>query len=93
MDKDKIYKTAIKKFGTEKQVIVAIEELSELIQALTKSFRNTILPKVSDNIIEEIADCIIVLEQLQRIFDIRMSVVEEYNKKLRRLEKLVCQNT
>ncbi len=68
------YKTAIEKFGREAQMIVAIEELSELQKELTKALRNK--AKISA-IIEEMADVYIMLEQLFWIFDIQDREVKE----------------
>lgn len=50
-----------------KQVVVAIEELSELQKELCKALRDK--PN-KDNIIEEMADCIIMLNQMQLYFNI-----------------------
>ncbi len=59
-----LYKQAIEKFGVEAQIWMAIEERSELIQAICKKKRGK-----SHNIEEEIVDCIIVLEQLKTYFE------------------------
>ena len=55
-----LYKQAIETFGVEAQIWMAIEEMSELIQAICKKRRGK-----THNIEEEIVDCIIVLEQLK----------------------------
>jgi NTP pyrophosphatase (non-canonical NTP hydrolase) len=55
----------VKKYGDEKQIEQAIEEMSELIQALCKHKRGR-----PHNITEEIADVKIMLQQLELIFPI-----------------------
>ena len=60
-----ILEGAIKKFGYREQVIVAIEELSELQKELTKWLRGKCNP---DGLLEEMADVSIMLNQLQLIF-------------------------
>lgn len=80
-----IYDKIIKKFGEEKQIVVAIEELSELQKALCKYLRNK---ELTYNLLEEIADVTIMLEQLKIIFDIDdKQVVEEIYKKELRIEE------
>lgn len=69
-----LYKTAIEKFGRNAQMIVAIEELSELQKELTKALRNK--AKIS-SIIEEMADVYIMLEQLFWIFNIQDKEIKE----------------
>ena len=56
----------IDKYG-EKQVVVAIEELSELQKELCKALREK---TNKENIIEEMADAIIMLNQMQMYFKI-----------------------
>ena len=60
-----------------KQVIVAIEELSELQKELCKSLRGD---TNYDNIIEEIADVEIMLEQMKIYFEINENEIEEMKK-------------
>ena len=76
---------AIETYGKDMQLTVAVEELSELIKEICKHKRG------ADNreaIIEEMADCYIMMEQLQIIFDIPyFSIDRVVNQKLDRLEK------
>jgi NTP pyrophosphatase (non-canonical NTP hydrolase) len=78
-------KKAIKTYGKEIQLAVAVEELSELIKEICKNKRGF------DNkaeIIEEMADCYIVLMELQQIFSINTTeVTAMINKKIKRLEE------
>ncbi|MEG0941923.1 MAG: hypothetical protein RSE64_08510 [Oscillospiraceae bacterium] len=66
----KILECAIETFGAEAQIVVAIEELSELIKALTKFLRadGSQTEAVLENIREELADVSIMLNQLELIF-------------------------
>ena len=83
MEYNDILKTAIKTFGEENQIIVAIEELSELQKALTKYLRGNSDTK---NITEEIADVSIMLGQLILIFRNQKSLVKKMTEKSLRLE-------
>ena len=76
---------AIETYGVDMQLNVAIEEFSELIKEMCKHKRG------ADNreaIIEEMADCTIMLKQLEIIFGISYYEVQEViDKKIARLEK------
>lgn len=81
-----IYQKIIKKFGKEAQMIVAIEECSELQKAITKLLRGY------DNITalsEEIADVEIMIEQLKIMFKNKKQVDEFIKFKLQRTEQLL----
>jgi NTP pyrophosphatase (non-canonical NTP hydrolase) len=58
---------AIETYGKDMQLNVAIEEFSELIKEICKHKRGE---DNRDNIIEEMADCYIMLTQLEIIFGI-----------------------
>lgn len=78
------YKKVIDKFGVEKQIIVAVEELSELQKALCKYLREKgdILA-----ITEEMADVQIMLEQLEFIFSNTTAIQSIKDMKIRRTEE------
>lgn len=78
-----ILEGAIQKFGIRHQVIVAIEELSELQKELTKWLRGR---GKHENMMEEMADVSIMLNQLELIFG---DPTGEEIAKLERLEALV----
>ncbi len=59
-----VYNKAIKKWGKRTQMVMAIEEMAELTQALTKNLRGK-----DHNVEEEIADVKIMIGQLEEIFD------------------------
>ena len=73
-----ILTAAIQEYGEGAQLLKAIEELSELIRALTRYDR--------DNIAEEMADVRIMLDQLTLIFRNDREVCEWEFKKLKRLD-------
>lgn len=74
---------AIEHYGKDMQLNVAIEEFSELIKEICKYKRGE---DNLDNIIEEMADCQIMLAQLRIIFDIK-DLQPQILEKLERLEK------
>ena len=76
---------AIATYGKDMQLTVAVEELSELIKEICKSKRGA---DNRDAIIEEMADCEIMLAQMQIIFDISAEEIgDTMIAKLNRLEK------
>lgn len=82
-----ILKKAIQTYGEEAQEKVAIEECSELIQAICHKHRGR-----EHNIAEEIADVKIMLEQLELINDCSKQVNDIFAVKLLRLEKRLREN-
>lgn len=71
--------------GKEIQTVVAMEELSELIQALSKDLRGK---PDRDNLIEEIADVYIVLAEQMYIHRIDLNdVLTVMVEKLERMEE------
>ena len=81
-----ILKQAIDKFGAEHQIIIAIEELSELQKELTKELRYS---QKSLTIAEEMADVEIILQELKMIFGNEKEVEGFRIAKVKRLEKLI----
>jgi len=81
-----LYEQAWKKYGSAMQFIVAMEECSELIKAISKFMRDG---KVEDfkSIVEEIADVEIMLEQIDYIFCLGLSIDLIKRQKLERLEQ------
>ena len=78
----------IKAHGVVLETVVAMEELAELIQAISKVKRYGFVGEYKDNLIEEIADVDIVITELMMMFDI--SEDEFYNvldRKIQRLRK------
>lgn len=80
-----ILEQAIETYGKDMQLNVAVEELSELIKEICKSKRGN---DNRENIIEEMADCYIMLEQLEIIFDVKPAeLCRVLDVKIERLEK------
>ncbi|MBR4711060.1 MAG: hypothetical protein IKP10_03440 [Clostridia bacterium] len=77
-----ILTAAVRRYGRGPQRDKAIEELSELIRALARCDDR-------ENIAEEMADVMIMLDQLEIIFDNREAVRIWYLRKLRRLGQTV----
>lgn len=76
MNNKELY-TQLKTLYGDKQIIIAIEELSELQKELCKALRNN---ANYDNIVEEIADVEIMLEQMKIYFEIKEYEIEEMKK-------------
>ena len=87
MSEYEILIAAIKTFGDKAQEGVAIEECSELIQAISHKHRGR-----EHNIAEEIADVEIMLEQLKIINDNHKQVAEIHKQKIERLYNCVYDN-
>ena len=82
---DGVFKRAIEVYGKDMQLTVAVEELSELIKEICKNKRGA---DNVENIIEELADCYIMMEQLEIIFDIPFDKINrKIIKKKVRLER------
>lgn len=66
----------IKREGNQKQIIKAIEELSELAVELAKAARDLSLAD-REHIAEETADCYLMLDQVCEIYNISLLEVEQ----------------
>lgn len=88
MNKIELYKKAFDKWGEFLQLLMVIEEMSELTKVISKRFRKDLF-SLSDEIIEEIADVEIMLEQLIHMYDWRESVDKIKDIKLQRLERMI----
>lgn len=88
-----VLQQAVDTYGKEAQTDMAIEEMSELTKALLKHRRAERSPeawdyeKTQQNILEEIADVIIMLTQLVIIYGGREAIQQNINEKVDRLEK------
>ena len=88
-ERKKVYEHAIDKYGIKPQMLMVIEEMSELAKAICKFFRvpGYLEPDegVIDAIAEETADVTIMLEQLRLILGINDNVCEHMDQKIERL--------
>ncbi len=83
-NQESVYVKLIEKYK-DKQLIVAIEELSELQKELCKTLRGNIS---KENIIEELADVYIMLDQIKIYFSITSNEVKEIiDKKIERTKE------
>lgn len=74
LNKEQVYLRAIDHYGVATQLVVAIEEMAELVKEITKAFRGK---ANKSNIIEEMADVEIMLDQLKLIVEISDQDVDE----------------
>ena len=83
-----LYGRLLDKYDWRLQVIVAIEEMAELSQELTTVLRHDgVIDK--GRIVEELADCFIMYEQLGMIFSVQEEEFGEMvNKKMEWVEVL-----
>lgn len=88
LDRKRVYEHAIDRFGCRAQILMAVEEMSELTKEICKVFRPD-CDGNNDRIAEECADVLITLEQLRMILGLDEAVAEQMDRKVRRLaEKL-----
>ncbi len=76
-----VYEKAICRWGNEAQILMVIEEMSELTKELCKCFRGK---GDRDAIADETADVTIMLEQLRLIFNNNDEVCEHIDRKVLR---------
>lgn len=81
-DGDEICRAALETFGEDSQVMIAIEEMSELTKELCKNGRGQ---ENTTHIAEEIADVQIMLRQMVMLFDCKGTVDKYRQYKLKRL--------
>lgn len=74
-----VCKRAVKAFGAEAQMLMCIEEMAELTQALSKCFRNK---ADVENIIEELIDVEIMITQMRHLFGADDGKAEQYYNSL-----------
>lgn len=92
------YDRLLSTFGTENQMKICIEEMSELTKELCKYMRflrddkseenDKKFAKIKENIIEETADVLICASQMKKIFGDE-AVEEVMNYKINRCEKRI----
>lgn len=88
----KIIERAVATFGGELQSMVAMEECAELAQAISKCIREPHDEEARKHLVEEMADVMICLEQLKRIYDVSDLELDFWTaSKLARLERRLNQ--
>lgn len=83
VEKEQIYKDALKEWGPELQIVMVFEEMAELQKELSKNLRGV---ENSTSIAEEIADVEIMLEQMKALFEVESQVDKFKMHKLGRLK-------
>jgi len=83
MPSDEVLERALDTWGEEAQIVMAMQESSELITALTDVYRGR---ADAADVIDEIADVHVMLDQLALIFG-PDAVDERIDKKLDRLDE------
>ncbi|WP_230311965.1 MazG nucleotide pyrophosphohydrolase domain-containing protein [Turicibacter sanguinis] len=81
-----ICRKAVETFGAELQQMVAIEEMGELLQAISKRARGK---DNRDNLAEEIADVEIMLEQLKHCYGCHIQADDYKRRKIDKLKSMV----
>ncbi len=90
IDRERIFRKTLKKWGILAQLLMAAEECSELIQAIFKLYRandDTLFNPAKASAIEEMADVQIMLDQLKVILNCESEVEKQYQIKLARLQE------
>lgn len=80
MRTDQIFQKAEEVYGRDKQIVQAVEELSELQKELCKYFKSSVGIKCSysrKKILDEIADVEIMLTQIKRYLKISQKELNE----------------
>ena len=77
------YTNALIHFGKANQLVVALEELSEVQKEICKTMRGD---ANLDHLAEEIADATIMLEQVRLMFGLNDLVCEKMDEKIQRLD-------
>ena len=84
---DRVYLAAITVFGRANQIVIAMEEMSELIKELSKHLRGM---GDTERISEEMADVYIMLRELEIMFgnsaDVELAVAEKTARLRARVE-------
>ena len=84
-----VLRQAIEIYGVDNQLNVAIEEFAELIKEICKDKR---YGNNEAAIIEEMADCYIMLEQMKMIFGLdNADISNAMDRKIRRLESRLAE--
>jgi len=87
---DGLFSRCLEKWGTWSQILLAMEESSEFIQACSKVMRTQFgdIPPIQ-GLAEEMADVELMFEQVKYIFGLGQAVEDWKLKKIDRLEALL----
>ena len=88
-----LYERNIRYHGTQQETTIARGECSVLIQTIGECKRYGCVDKYRDNLIEEIADVLIIINELQLIYDISDNDIENIKKyKIDRMDYRIKNN-
>ena len=88
-ERAQVYAMALDKFGAGKQLVVAIEEMSEVQKEICKAIRGEVNLM---HLAEEVADVSIMMEQLRLMFGINGEVCAVMDAKVERLRQRIEQS-
>lgn len=88
-ERAQVYAMALDKFGADKQLVVAIEEMSEVQKEICKAIRGKVDLM---HLAEEVADATIMLEQIRLMFGINGEVCTVMDAKVERLRQIIEQS-
>jgi hypothetical protein len=83
-ERARVYTNALIRYGDERQMTVALEELAECQKEICKILRGG---EDFNHLAEEIADATIMLEQMQMMFGLNDKVREYMDAKVERLDE------
>jgi hypothetical protein len=83
-ERARVYTNALIRYGDERQMTVALEELAECQKEICKILRGG---EDFNHLAEEIADATIMLEQVQMMFGLDDKVHEHMDAKVARLDE------
>ena len=94
----KVLETARKVYGNKNQILVCIEELNELACVLAKFPRyedeGEAREKLMDKALDEVADVLIILDHVQKIFGLTdEDIADRMIKKIERLDRWLKNST
>jgi len=81
MKREKLYKKCLDKWGARAQMLMAVEEMGELNQALARYLNGR-----EHNVEEELGDALLMLEQLQYLFGYE-KIKKMQDKKVKRIKE------
>lgn len=84
-ERENIYKDIVSWNGTKKQLIVAVEKMSELCVEICKYINEDFNPDILSDIAEKTAAVVIMIEQIQLILKLEAEIIKYMNFKLDRM--------
>lgn len=85
-----LQRKVVNHFGVREQSIIAMEECSELIQAISKAMRYLNDIGRHNNLAEEIADVLLCVEQIKNIYNVEDVEIDRWTdfKQTRQLDRM-----